>query len=100
MQALRDAGSGNPEPRQEPTGLPLATLQWTGRSICAVPDGFATHPDIHGLLSARRCAARTCTKCVQLAACSGFGVATAHGRQNQLCLVCISTLRHSYFWLS
>ena len=64
MQALRDAGSSNPEPRQEPTGLPLATLQWTGRSMCAVPDGFATHPDIHGLLSARRCAARMCTvKC-------------------------------------
>ena len=73
MQALRDAGSGNPEPRQEPTGLPLATLQWTGRSMCAVPGGFSTHPDIHGLLSARRRAARTCTAtcCIQHAAAWG-----------------------------
>ncbi|KAK9823055.1 hypothetical protein WJX81_005034 [Elliptochloris bilobata] len=54
LHALRDAGKGDPEPRQEPTGLPLVTLQWVGRSMCTVPGGFATHPDIDKLLAARR----------------------------------------------
>ena len=53
-QALGEAGDGNPEPRQEPTGLPLATLQWVGRSMCSVPDGFSLHPDVDKLLAARR----------------------------------------------
>ena len=29
--------------------------------MCTVPDGFATHPDVHSLLSARRCVVRRTT---------------------------------------
>jgi hypothetical protein len=31
---------------QEPTGLPLTTLQRVGRAICEVPPGFNAHPDV------------------------------------------------------
>jgi 2-oxoglutarate dehydrogenase complex dehydrogenase (E1) component-like enzyme len=58
-QALGKAGPGGPELRQEPTGLPLATLQWVGRSMSNVPDGFALHADIQRLLAARRRAPAT-----------------------------------------
>ncbi len=53
-QALGKAGPGGPELRQEPTGLPLATLQWVGRSMADVPAGFALHADVQRLLAARR----------------------------------------------
>lgn len=34
------------DPRQEPTGLPLTTLQRVGTAICNLPDGFNPHPDV------------------------------------------------------
>lgn len=43
------------EARQEPTGLPLQTLQWVGQSICNVPSGFTLHPEVDALLKSRRC---------------------------------------------
>ena len=43
------------EPRQEPTGLPLPTLQWVGRSIAAVSNAFHLHPEVGRLLDARKC---------------------------------------------
>ena len=39
---------------QEPTGLPVETLQWVGRNICKVPRDFATHKTIDSLLEGRR----------------------------------------------
>ena len=39
---------------QEPTGLPVETLQWVGRNICKVPQNFATHKTIDSLLEGRR----------------------------------------------
>ena len=42
------------EPRQEPTGLPLPTLQWVGRSIASVPVGFHLHPEVERLLEDRK----------------------------------------------
>jgi 2-oxoglutarate dehydrogenase complex dehydrogenase (E1) component-like enzyme len=38
------AGSGGAQ--QEPTGLPLMTLQRVGRAICSTPPGFNAHPDV------------------------------------------------------
>ncbi len=55
MQAFTD-GSASIEPRQEPTGLPMPTLQWVGRSIATVPQGFSLHPEVRRMLDARRCA--------------------------------------------
>ena len=43
------------EARQEPTGLPLHTLQWVGRSICTTPPHFDLHPEVDALLKSRRC---------------------------------------------
>ncbi len=42
-----------PEPKQEPTGLPLATLQWVGRSVCAAPADFSRHPEVDRLCASR-----------------------------------------------
>ena len=53
LQAFSDT-SVSIEPRQEPTGLPLATLQWVGRSIATVPKGFSLHPEVQRMLDARR----------------------------------------------
>lgn len=47
------------DPTQEPTGLPLMTLQRVGRAICRVPDGFNCHPDVSG-------AAQPCCACIIL----------------------------------
>ena len=58
MQAFTD-GSASIEPRQEPTGLPMPTLQWVGRSIATVPEGFSLHPEVRRMLDARRCAVVT-----------------------------------------
>jgi hypothetical protein len=44
------------EARQEPTGLPLSTLQWVGRSICADVPEFARHPEVESLFESRLCA--------------------------------------------
>ena len=49
-----EPGSACQEPVQEPTGLPLATLQWVGRSICRTPAGFTLHPEVERLCQARR----------------------------------------------
>ncbi len=38
---------------QEPTGLPLATLQRVGAAICRLPPGFRAHPQVQALLAAR-----------------------------------------------
>jgi 2-oxoglutarate dehydrogenase complex dehydrogenase (E1) component-like enzyme len=53
MQALarRDGGAST---RQEPTGLPLATLQRVGAAICSTPSAFDAHPAVAALLEARR----------------------------------------------
>jgi 2-oxoglutarate dehydrogenase complex dehydrogenase (E1) component-like enzyme len=40
--------------RQEPTGLPLATLRWVGRRVTSVPPGFTPTPAAAAALSARR----------------------------------------------
>ena len=53
LQAFTDT-SVSIEPRQEPTGLPLPTLQWVGRSIATVPRGFRLHPEVQRMLDARR----------------------------------------------
>jgi len=47
------------DPCQEPTGLPLTTLQRVGQAICKVPPGFNTHPDVStgGLV-------RACQECM------------------------------------
>ncbi|BDA49631.1 probable 2-oxoglutarate dehydrogenase E1 component [Coccomyxa sp. Obi] len=42
-----------PELKQEPTGLPLPTLQWVGRSICHAPADFSRHPDVERLCQGR-----------------------------------------------
>ncbi len=57
VQAFTDT-SVSIEPRQEPTGLPLLTLQWVGRSIATVPKGFSLHPEVQRMLDARRRAHR------------------------------------------
>ncbi len=55
-QALaEEPGIRTQEARQEPTGLPLQTLQWVGQSICNVPSGFTLHPEVDALLKSRRC---------------------------------------------
>jgi 2-oxoglutarate dehydrogenase complex dehydrogenase (E1) component-like enzyme len=41
--------SSEGDPCQEPTGLPLTTLQRVGRAICEVPPGFNAHPDVSTL---------------------------------------------------
>jgi hypothetical protein len=54
-QALaEEPGIRTQEARQEPTGLPLQTLQWVGQSICNVPSGFTLHPEVDALLRSRR----------------------------------------------
>ena len=45
---------GHHSGRQEPTGLPLPTLQWVGRSLCDVPENFTLHPQIASFVSSRR----------------------------------------------
>ena len=56
VQAMaEEPGIRTQELRQEPTGLPLQTLQWVGRSICGAPDAFDLHPEVEALLKARRC---------------------------------------------
>ena len=40
--------------RQEPTGLPLFTLEWVGKALCTVPDDFNVHPHIAATLEARK----------------------------------------------
>ena len=61
-----EPGASRAEPLQEPTGLPLATLQWVGRSICGAPPGSRLHPEVQQLLQSRRChPSATSTKAVQ-----------------------------------
>jgi hypothetical protein len=42
-------GAAEGDPTQEPTGLPLTTLQRVGNAICKVPEGFNCHPDVSDL---------------------------------------------------
>ncbi len=49
-----EPGAARQEPVQEPTGLPLATLQWVGRSIARTPPDFTLHPEVDRLCQARR----------------------------------------------
>jgi 2-oxoglutarate dehydrogenase complex dehydrogenase (E1) component-like enzyme len=67
LQALAHE-NGSFEPRQEPTGLPLQTLQWVGRSICNTPPGFAMHPHVNRLLASRR-SSQFMSQVSQLASC-------------------------------
>lgn len=53
-QAFTSSEAGM-EPLQEPTGLPLPTLQWVGRSIASVPPAFHLHPEVERLLEVRKC---------------------------------------------
>ena len=64
--AAEPGSSSRQEPLQEPTGLPLATLQWVGRSICSTPPGFTLHPELERLFQARRCG------CFSLPLCTHF----------------------------
>jgi hypothetical protein len=50
-----EPGASRQEPVQEPTGLPLATLQWVGRSICRSTADFRLHPEVQQLFESRRC---------------------------------------------
>lgn len=55
VQAIAsEPGGARQEPVQEPTGLPLATLQWVGRSIARTPPEFTLHPEVDRLCQARR----------------------------------------------
>eukprot|EP00803_Ostreobium_quekettii_P007935 evm.model.scf_3304.2 EVM.evm.TU.scf_3304.2 scf_3304:5531-14070(-) len=45
--------SGNPF-RQEPTGLPIKTLQLVGEQSCQPPEDFQLHPQVKKMLEARR----------------------------------------------
>ena len=47
-------GDGDMHPTQEPTGLPLPTLQWVGGCVAAPPQGFDAHPFVKKLAAARR----------------------------------------------
>jgi hypothetical protein len=42
------------DPCQEPTGLPLTTLQRVGQAICKVPPGFNAHPEVRHSLACRQ----------------------------------------------
>ncbi len=53
-QALSPDTNGSFNMRQEPTGLPLPTLQWVGQSICRIPGGFQVHPAVQRMLDNRR----------------------------------------------
>lgn len=53
LQAVGD-GEGISEALQEPTGLPLTTLQWVGRAVAALPPDFRAHPSITKLTDSRR----------------------------------------------
>ncbi|CAL5220687.1 g2736 [Coccomyxa viridis] len=55
LQALaEEPGIRAQEARQEPTGLPLQTLQWVGQSICTALPEFQLHPEVDALLKSRR----------------------------------------------
>eukprot|EP00879_Flechtneria_rotunda_P017667 GHRR01018519.1.p1 GENE.GHRR01018519.1~~GHRR01018519.1.p1 ORF type:complete len:632 (+),score=225.54 GHRR01018519.1:2874-4769(+) len=56
LASVSRSGSQSPEEdyRQEPTGLPLTTLQRVGQAICTLPEGFNCHQDVATLLVARR----------------------------------------------
>lgn len=53
---------GASAPQQEPTGLPLPTLQWVGQSICQPRPGAAVHPAVTRLMQNRRHV--SCTSCL------------------------------------
>lgn len=38
---------------QEPTGLPIPTLQFVGSQICQLPPNFKAHPEVQKLLEKR-----------------------------------------------
>ena len=62
-QALaEEPGIRAQEARQEPTGLPLQTLQWVGQSICTALPEFQLHPEVDALLKSRRCPCFTCSR--------------------------------------
>ena len=62
-QALAEEPGIRPqEARQEPTGLPLQTLQWVGQSICTTPPDFELHPEVDALLKSRRYPVPTCSR--------------------------------------
>eukprot|EP00879_Flechtneria_rotunda_P031152 GHRR01034006.1.p1 GENE.GHRR01034006.1~~GHRR01034006.1.p1 ORF type:complete len:719 (+),score=247.47 GHRR01034006.1:550-2706(+) len=48
LASVSRSGSQSPEEdyRQEPTGLPLTTLQRVGQAICTLPEGFNCHQDV------------------------------------------------------
>ena len=52
--AALEADDDRNKPLEEKTGLPLGTLQWVGRRLCALPHGFGAHPDVVALLDKRR----------------------------------------------
>jgi hypothetical protein len=53
-QALAEGGTEAFKWQQEPTGLPLETLQWVGTSICNIPQGFEVHKAIAARMDCRR----------------------------------------------
>ena len=54
-QASGGDSEGDGEQRQEPTGLPLTTLQWVGRAAATLPPAFSAHPTVQKLCASRRC---------------------------------------------
>lgn len=64
---------------QEPTGLPVQTLQWMGRQLTRLPEGFTPHPAIAKLMGARRGMVESPTARVDM----GMAEALAFG-----CLLC------------
>ena len=50
LSSAAAAGGGNGSswrnPVQEPTGLPLSTLQWVGQQVCRFPQSFQLDPDV------------------------------------------------------
>jgi 2-oxoglutarate dehydrogenase complex dehydrogenase (E1) component-like enzyme len=54
VSGMRRGPAAEDPAQQEPTGLPLITLQRVGRAACQAPPGFSLHPEVQSLLSARR----------------------------------------------
>lgn len=44
---------GSNQFNQEPTGLPIRTLQFVGSQICQLPPNFKAHPEVSKLLEKR-----------------------------------------------
>eukprot|EP00873_Tetraselmis_striata_P040829 jgi/Tetstr1/461093/TSEL_006236.t1 len=78
-EAIEEGGTQMVAQEQEPTGLPVQTLQWMGRQLTRLPEGFTPHPAIAKLMGARRGMVESPTARVDM----GMAEALAFG-----CLLC------------